>query len=78
MLFELTTMVFVDSHGIELTNKPLSQVLPQVKHGTNFVRIWSILRNLHSFLNSDFYAFLFILSATGRVLKMSKSHPVGH
>ena len=35
-------MVFVDSHGIELTNKPLSQALPQVKHGTNFVRIWSI------------------------------------
>ena len=27
---------------------------------------------------SDFLAFLFILSATGRLLKMSKSHPVGH
>ena len=29
------------SHGIELTNKSLSQALPQVKHGTDFVRIWS-------------------------------------
>lgn len=39
MLFELTTMVFVDSQGIELTNKSLSQALQQVKHGTDFVRI---------------------------------------
>ena len=32
-------MVFVDSQGIELTNKSLSQALQQVKHGTDFVRI---------------------------------------
>ena len=43
-------MAFVDSHGIELTNKFLSQALPQVKHGTDFVRIWSFLRNLHLYV----------------------------
>lgn len=47
MLFQLTTMVCVDSHGIELTNKSFSQALPQVKHDTDFVRIWSFLRTLH-------------------------------